>query len=573
MGWSLNPAWNLGVRLVLGLGGGLVALSAFLGRDAQVGSLQPWGALASALALLVMLLLSVKSGAFPPASAAWKVLTGLEILACVGLAWCSGGATSPAMFLLLLLSATSGLQREPWSGLAAGSLAAVLWVFVGVLGPAPVQEPALLLATVLAMPLFGGLGLLVAALQGGTLAEVLGESSRRLEQAHAATRQQAQERERREQELYENQRKLAGLVHLSQQLSSIRQPDQLLAMVARIAKEEMNSALSMVLLVHGQELRVVCSHGVSQLSVEAFRPRVGAGPLGGIMMSGKSLRFSEADGEAWRQALEDIRERLRTLLAVPIQSPHEKLPMGVLVVGNLLVGSRYESEHEDFLSLLATDAAIAIRNLSLYAEVERSYFEIIQALAQAIEAKDPYTSGHVARVRTYATRLAKALGLPPEEVELISKAAILHDVGKISIPDKVLMKPGTLTEEEFEVMKSHVENALHILKDIRSLPPQVFEMVLHHHERYDGGGYPHGLKGEEIPLGAQIIGLADTFDAMTSDRPYRRGFSAEEALNRMEDAMGTQFNPRLLKAFFGLFEFRTGKPLTLNVRRDNKEER
>jgi HD-GYP domain-containing protein (c-di-GMP phosphodiesterase class II) len=144
-------------------------------------------------------------------------------------------------------------------------------------------------------------------------------------------------------------------------------------------------------------------------------------------------------------------------------------------------------------------------------------------------------------------------------------------VGKISIPDKVLMKPGALSEEEFEIMKSHVENALHILKDIRSLPPRVFEMVLYHHERYDGGGYPHGLKGEEIPLGAQIIGLADTFDAMTSDRPYRKGFSADEALNRMEEATGTQFNPRLLKAFFGLFEFRAKKPLTLNLRQEKGE--
>ncbi len=571
MGRSVSRAWQGGMRLVLVLGGGLVAVSAFMAGDTRAGSMLGWGAAASALALLVLALLSLKNGACPPGSASWKVLTGLQLLVCAGLAWSSGGATSPAFFLLLYLSTISGLHREPWLGLATGGLAAVLWLFVGLLGPVPVRDLPLFAASVLAMPVFGCLGLLVAALQGGALAEVLGESSRKLEQAYAATRQQAQERERREQELYENQRKLAGLIHLSQQLSSIRQPDQLLAMVARIAKEEMNSALSMVLLVHGQELRVVCSHGISQLSVEAFRPRVGAGPLGGIVVSGKSLRFSDADGEAWRQALEEIRERLRTLLAVPIQSPHEKLPMGVLVVGNLLVGSRYESEHEDFLTLLATDAAIAIRNLSLYAEVERSYFEIIQALAQAIEAKDPYTSGHVARVRTYATRLAKALGLPPEEVELISKAAILHDVGKISIPDKVLMKPGALSDEEFEVMKSHVENALHILKDIRSLPPRVFEMVLHHHERYDGGGYPHGLKGEEIPLGAQIIGLADTFDAMTSDRPYRKGFSAEEALSRMEEAMGTQFNPRLLKAFFGLFEFRTRKPLTLNLRHEKGE--
>lgn len=572
MGQSVNPAWQGGQRLLLGIGGALVALSAFLAGDERSASLHPWGAAGSALALLGLTLLSLKAGTFRPASGAWKALTVSQLLACLALAWCTGGTLSPAYFLVAFLVATSGLHREPGLGLAVGATAALLWGGLGILAPAPVPDAVFFGAAILALPLFGSFGLLVAALQGGALAEVLGESSRRLEAAYATARQQAQERERREQELYDKQRQLAGLIHLSQQLSSIRQPDQLLAMVARIAKDEMNSAISLVALVHGRELRVVCSHGLSQLSVEAFRPRVGAGPLGGVVVSGKGIRLGEADGEAWRQSLEGVRERVRTLLAVPIQSPHEKLPVGILAVGNLLVGEAYESEHEDFLGLLGTDAAIALHNLSLYSELERSYYEIIQALAQAIEAKDPYTSGHVARVRTYATRLAKALGLPQEEIELISKAAILHDVGKISVPDKVLMKPGTLTEEEFEVMKSHVENALHILKDIRSLPPRVFEMVLHHHERYDGGGYPHGLKGEEIPLGAQIIGLADTFDAMTSDRPYRKGYSAEEALARMEEAMGTQFNPRLLKAFFGLFEFRTRRPLTLKLR-EGQEDR
>lgn len=547
---------------LIALGAFAAALSPLLAPKAEAATMSLGGAFAMAgtLGFLALALMIV----YPthPSPMVWYGAMGLQMGAAAGLAWFTGGADSPAFFLMPMVAAFAGLQHSPWTGVALGGLGAVLEVLL-YLGSreAPAFGMAGILMRAAALPLFGAVGFLVDPRRLRVVDETLvEEQSRRLEEAYATSRQQSQEREQREQQLFEQQRKLAGLMQVSRNLSTIHQPDELLAMIVRSARDEMNSSVAVVCMTQGSELRVMNAHGLSQLSLDGIRWRVGTGLLGRMCVSGESCRMSDADGEGWQEGLPGIRERLRTLLAVPLQTPHDKLPFGVLAVGNLLVGDRYAAEQEDYLKILATDAAICIKNMRLYEEVERSYNEIILALAQAIEAKDPYTHGHVARVRTHACRLAKALNLPPDEVELISKAAILHDVGKISIPDGILMKPGSLTAEEFEIMKSHAENALHILKDIRSLPPRIIDIVLHHHERYDGKGYPHGLKGEEIPLGAQIIGVADTYDAMTSDRPYRKGFTPDEALRRMESASGTQFNPRLLKAFFGLFDYRPGTP-------------
>lgn len=563
MSRTASAAWQVRLQAVLiGLGTLVAALSPLLAPKPDGATMSLGGAFAMGGALLFVALALMIVYPTHPTPMVWYLGMSLQLGAAAGVAWFTGGADSPAFFLMPMVAGLAGLKHSPWTGVALGGLGAVLEVLLYL---AARDVPAFGMAGVLvraaSLPLIGSLGFLVDPSKTRVVDETrVAEQARRLEEAYATSRQQAQEREQREHELYDKQRKLSGLMQVSRQLSTIHQPDELLAMIVRSARDEMNSAVALVGLTQGSELRIMHAHGLSQLTLDGLRWRVGSGVLGRMCVSGESCRMADADGEGWQEGLPGIRERLRTLLAVPLQSPQDRLPFGVLAVGNLLVGERYLPEQEDYLKILATDAAICIKNMRLYEEVERSYNEIILALAQAIEAKDPYTHGHVARVRTHAVKLARALNLPPDEVELISKAAILHDVGKISIPDGILMKPGSLSAEEFEIMKSHAENALHILKDIRSLPPRIIDIVLHHHERYDGKGYPHGLKGEEIPLGAQIIGVADTYDAMTSDRPYRKGFTPDEALRRMESASGTQFNPRLLKAFFGLFDYRPGTP-------------
>lgn len=179
--------------------------------------------------------------------------------------------------------------------------------------------------------------------------------------------------------------------------------------------------------------------------------------------------------------------------------------------------------------------------------------ETIMTIAQAVDAKDENTSQHSVRVSEYSVMIARRLGYDDEACEQLRRTAILHDIGKIGIPDRVLNKPGKLTDEEYVIMKSHVERGAEILKNF-TLIDHVEEGVLYHHERYDGRGYTHGLKGEEIPINARIIGIADAFDAMTANRVYRKKLDFSHVLSEMEKGKGTQFDPKLVDILLGLIE-------------------
>lgn len=177
--------------------------------------------------------------------------------------------------------------------------------------------------------------------------------------------------------------------------------------------------------------------------------------------------------------------------------------------------------------------------------------EIIEAFAKVIDMKDSYTQGHSSRVAKYTAMLTRELGYDEQTVEQYYNIALMHDVGKISIPDQVLNKPGKLTDEEYSIIKSHTEHGYDALKSI-SLMPEIGIGAEAHHERPDGKGYPNGLKGDEIPRVAQIIAVADTFDAMYSDRPYRKRMNYEKAVSIIRDAAGTQLTADVVEAFLRL---------------------
>lgn len=180
----------------------------------------------------------------------------------------------------------------------------------------------------------------------------------------------------------------------------------------------------------------------------------------------------------------------------------------------------------------------------------RSRFEgIVKGIIAALELKDPYTRGHSERVAYYALTLAQRLQKYNEdELEAFYYSCLLHDVGKVSLPDTILTKPGKLTPEEYEIVKQHPVVGSEAIKDIEKLPNSI-DVIRYHHERWDGQGYPDGLEGEEIPLLARVVAIADAFDAMTSDRSYRKAISPEEAYNRILEAEGTQFDPELVQVF------------------------
>jgi len=253
----------------------------------------------------------------------------------------------------------------------------------------------------------------------------------------------------------------------------------------------------------------------------------------------------EAVGDPERAAVEGP-----GLVVAPVRRERESF--GVLAAGERTAGDGEMSGHERALvETAARNLGVFLDNARLYRDLDRMFIGSLAALVSAIDAKDPYTRGHSQRVALLSRRLAEAARLSAAEVKNVYIAGLVHDVGKIGVPEQVLRKQGRLTDEEFAQVKLHPEIGWRILRDIPQFAP-VLDGVRYHHERYDGGGYPHGLAGASIPIAARIIGLADTFDAMSSNRTYRRALGRREVLAEMASQSGRQFDPALLSRFLAL---------------------
>jgi putative nucleotidyltransferase with HDIG domain len=223
-------------------------------------------------------------------------------------------------------------------------------------------------------------------------------------------------------------------------------------------------------------------------------------------------------------------------------------------VRRALENRRLKRENDAYRSNL--EAMVAARTQQLKAAVgdlERSYDITLEALGEALDLRDAETEGHSRRVTAFTIAIAKRMGLPKDEINVIARGAFLHDIGKMAIPDNILLKPGKLTPEEVEVMKEHAWYGYKILSKIPFLT-KAAEIVYAHQEKYDGTGYPRGLKGEDIPLGARIFSIADTLDAMTSDRPYRAKQTIQAAQKEIELWAGRQFDPEIVKYFLEMPE-------------------
>ncbi|HOX09376.1 MAG TPA: diguanylate cyclase [Candidatus Omnitrophota bacterium] len=213
-------------------------------------------------------------------------------------------------------------------------------------------------------------------------------------------------------------------------------------------------------------------------------------------------------------------------------------------------------EKDDFAPVpeKTTDVRLLKKKLDkLTRQANQGLVESIFAFAKTIELKDHYTGEHVEKTVHYATEVARNLGLPKEEVEKISQASILHDLGKIGVSEKILLKKGKLTKKEYDEIKRHPQIAVDILRPIQSLQG-VVPMIYYHHERWDGKGYSNGLKGEQIPVGARIIAVSDVYEALTSDRPYRKAYPKEEAIKIIKNSSGTQFDPKVVDAFLNVLQ-------------------
>ena len=217
-----------------------------------------------------------------------------------------------------------------------------------------------------------------------------------------------------------------------------------------------------------------------------------------------------------------------------------------------------EAGTDDFLTKpfdaqeLLVRTKVLLRDRSLNARLDAAE-NVLLAMARAVEARDDYTVHHAERVGVYAQQIADSHGLVDEDLEIVYRGGVLHDLGKIAIRDAILLKPGSLTPDEFAVMKSHPAEGEKICGPLRSTEHYV-PIIRHHHERWDGAGYPDGLAGDSIPIGARMVAVADAWDAMVTDRPYRAGLPRDEAIRRLREGAGTQWDDRFVRLFLGLLE-------------------
>ncbi|MCK4244279.1 MAG: HD domain-containing protein [Candidatus Omnitrophica bacterium] len=239
------------------------------------------------------------------------------------------------------------------------------------------------------------------------------------------------------------------------------------------------------------------------------------------------------------------REKLRSLLCVPLTFKDRRI--GVLSIYNKKP-SFYKKEDRETVTMFANQATIALENARLFEELHKNYLSTIKTLAAIIDLKDKYTRGHSEKVSYYSLLMAKELGLSQRRQELIQYAAFLHDIGKVGINLAILQKPGPLNAREWVVIHQHPLNGSAVIKQLGFLR-ELVPIILHHHERYDGKGYPAKKKNNEIPLGARILAVADAFDAMTSTRAYRPALSKKKAIEELERNKGTQFDPLVVDAF------------------------
>jgi putative nucleotidyltransferase with HDIG domain len=243
---------------------------------------------------------------------------------------------------------------------------------------------------------------------------------------------------------------------------------------------------------------------------------------------------------------------IMSFMAVPLE--REGKIIGVLIVSNRKrSGCRFTKEDEKLLSGLSNDIAIAIINAKLHKNLKDLYFNTVKSLVKTIEAKDPYTGGHSERVMNYALAIGSRMRLHKEAMENVRLSGLLHDIGKVGIKDDILIKNGELSEPEREEISKHPYIGAQIVESIAN-SRQITRGILEHHERFGGGGYPGGLKGDAISLEARVIAIADAYDALTTDRPYQKSLSAEEAHDMILKGSRTRFDPKIVKFFVASFK-------------------
>ena len=340
------------------------------------------------------------------------------------------------------------------------------------------------------------------------------------------------------------------LARFGRRIASETRIDSLLTIIAEEVRHILVADRCSVFLIEVEksELWTKVALGVGE---KVLRIPIGQGIAGFVAKTGSAVNIRDAYRDTrFTQDFDRITGyQTKTVLAVPLKDREGKA-LGVFEVLNKSKGS-FNEEDEGFLRILATIASSAIENAKLYETLRKSHLETIYRMAMVAEYRDQQdTASHLHRISKYTGLVAAELGLPLDLVEDLRYASPLHDIGKVAIPDSILLKPGKLTPDEYEEMKKHPVYGGRMLENAESrLLKLARNIALSHHEHWDGTGYPYGLKGEEIPLEARIVSVVDVYDALTTRRVYKGAWSIEDTFRYMGEQSGRLFDPKVIDAF------------------------
>jgi HD-GYP domain-containing protein (c-di-GMP phosphodiesterase class II) len=349
--------------------------------------------------------------------------------------------------------------------------------------------------------------------------------------------------------------RLQALHKMGLSLNSTMDLERLFNQLLHKTLETLRARVGYILLVDRDSwtLQLAGSHGLPKLTDSIFShiPIKPGGCSHWVIKNHQPLLISNIDESREFSRVSRLGFTRETILCAPLTIKDEVI--GTITIANTFDQGPFTPEDLELLSTIAAQASIAIKNARLYEEQEKSYLDTVQALVSAVEASDAYTRGHSERVTRYALKLARHIDLPSDSLRTLEQAAILHDIGKIGICEALLQKTEPLSSGDIETLRLHPVIGGKILEPIGFLG-DVRKIILQHHERYDGTGYPDGIKHDQLLLEARILALADTYDAMTTDRPYRLALSHEVTIKEIRDNAGTQFDPELARVFIEMFQ-------------------
>ena len=343
-------------------------------------------------------------------------------------------------------------------------------------------------------------------------------------------------------------KEFSALYEVGKFITSTLHLDEVLSLITKKAATIMNaSACSLRLLdKSGHELLLHSSYGFANKRFQKIKKslKVGESIAGRVVKNGRAYLINDLRKEKkYKYPYHAAQKGLRSLVTVPLVQKDKII--GVLSIYNTKVG-KYTSEDVKLLAMFSSQAAIAIENARLFEQAQTGYLNTIRTLSNIIDAKDSQTFGHSERVMRHCMSIAQALKFSEDQKEVLKYAGL--DIGKIGIDVGILRKPAKLTKDEWKIMAMHPVVGSGIVEQIGFLD-DLAPIILHHHERYDGKGYPSKLKKEKIPLGARILSVVDAYESMVSDRPYRKALSSKKIRQELSEGASTQFDPKIVKIF------------------------